>query len=263
MNRVSYQMIGFANKYFTLWQVTKDPQYVQDAYGNYHQSHSRTSYEYVKNISMTREKVDELYPDLKFDECLRGVTSSFWNETKPAGPVEYFWFGKYYGQLIEDVLKTDIGYCKWAVENAYRDDTREYIKNHPIYVEHLRIAAEELENRLNSIMVPKPGDVVDIQFTRNGYNYSSDDIDDTSCWVDGLIGDIECAVRFPEAKVVQGMYPYIMPVINGKYRRVKGKTFSVTVEKAEARTGSVGHFWSKSLAETNLKVSLIIYIANI
>lgn len=230
----SVKMIGFATKFYTLWNVTYETLYVQDSYGNYHTSGVRQHNNYIKNISMDRAKVEAVYPNVSIDESLRGATRSFSVDHKKDLPVEYFWFGKYNGQLIEEVLKSDLEYCKWAAKNCYSKATVDYIENHPIYVEHLAQEQREKDELLNSIIDLTPGDKVSVTFTRNGYNYDPES-GEHGCWVNGWIGDIPCKVYFADCKPVYGMYPYIMPVVNGKAQRVKNKTLEVVVESALKR----------------------------
>jgi len=79
---------------------------------------------------------------------------------------------------------------------------------------------------INSKVLLKVGDVVELEFTRNGYN--ADD-EYTSCWTDAFYNDVDVVVKCNGVKPVSGMYPYLMPEINGKAQRTKGKKIIVTV----------------------------------
>ena len=45
------KLIGFATKYYTLWDYSEEKQYIIDAYGKYHVSGIKQIYHYNKNIS--------------------------------------------------------------------------------------------------------------------------------------------------------------------------------------------------------------------
>ena len=51
----------------------------------------------------------------------------------------------------------------------------------------------------------KVGDIVELEFTRNGYN--ADD-EYTECWTEANYNDVEVAVNCSGVKPVSGMYPY-------------------------------------------------------
>lgn len=61
--------IGFAEQFYTLWWVTE-------------REHA-TAYTFMKNISKSRERVEELYPGIELDEKLRGKRGSFYTSNGP------------------------------------------------------------------------------------------------------------------------------------------------------------------------------------
>jgi hypothetical protein len=64
-----YYRIGFAEQFYTLWWVTENE--------------AVTGYTFVKNISKSVERVNELYPDVKIDANLRGKRGSFYVSNGP------------------------------------------------------------------------------------------------------------------------------------------------------------------------------------
>lgn len=215
------KIIGFATKFYTLWNYEAVPQYKTDSYGNHHQTGVNHNFYYIKNVSTDIEKVKTLYPNVEIDTDLRG-TSSFTRNEKLDLPENYFWAGKYAGRLIDEIMEIDFNYCLWSAENY----NMPYITNHPKYIAHFEAIEKAKQDLLNSKQLLKAGDVVEIQFTSNGYN--ADD-DYTECWTEANYNDIEVAVNCNGVKQVNGMYPYLMPVINGKAQRTKGKKITVTV----------------------------------
>jgi len=221
----SQQVIGFATEFYTLWNYHTSPRYVLDSYGKYHQAGVDHHYEYVKNITTDEDKARALYPTARFDKDLRG-SRSFIREEKNL-PIEFFWFGKYSGQKIEDVIQKDFAYCLWAEGNASLK-VSEYIKSLPVWSEKMKEREAGKANEIADYPSLKKGEVVNIHFTTNGYTK------DGLCQAKGFVStpngrEIVVYVAIKNFKEVDGIYPYIMPVINGKAQKTKGKVFSVEV----------------------------------
>lgn len=220
------KVIGFATEFYTLWDVRTEHNYVCDSYGTYHVSSTTTFYDYIKNISKDLNKVKNLYPNLPIDEDLRGVTQS-WERTKQAElPEGFFWYGKYSGRKIDEILEEDIAYCLWCIRNYPNGSAAKHIENSPIYHNHLDNVKKEQEQLIQSLGGAVEVGEVELTFTSNGFNY---DETDGRCYARALRGELEVTVRFPSCKIVGGMYPYIMPMVNGKAMKTKGKTIKVNV----------------------------------
>lgn len=217
------KIIGFATQYYTLWDYEEVPQYKTDSYGNHHQVGIQHNYYYIKNISFDLDKVKKLYPSLSIDDSLKGKTNSF-NYITQNLPKGYFWAGKYTGKLIDEIIESDFQYCVWSANN-YSGKVSKYIKNHPKYIAHFENLEKTKQAEINSKTLLKVGDVVTLEFLCNGYN--ADD-EYTECWTEAIYGDINVYINCG-VKRVGGMYPYLMPVINGKAQKTKGKSISVTV----------------------------------
>lgn len=238
------KIIGFAHKFYTLWNYEGVEQFRTDAYGNHHYTHTLHKFHYIKNISMDLNVVLEAYPGVQIDEGLRGKSGSFEREDYPKLPPSYFWHGKYSGRTVDDVIETDFSYCLWAAENM--GSVREYIKAHPKYIAHFEAIRQEHERIIASVPHIKAGDVVELEFTSNGFNAywsdggkisykDSEDVDGLydRCHADAQYGDLSVRVHFDGGmKKVSGMYPYIMPVVNGKAQKTRGKKITVTVNSA-------------------------------
>lgn len=215
------KIIGFATQFYTLWDYEAVPQYKTDSYGNHHQTVVDHKYYYIKNVSTDLDKVKLLFPNVEIDTDLRG-TSSFTRNEKLDLPENYFWGGKYAGKLIDEIMEIDFKYCLWSAENY----NMPYITNHPKYIAHFEAIEKAKQDEINSKQLLKVGDIVELEFTRNGYN--ADD-EYTECWTEANYNDVEVAVNCSGVKPVSGMYPYLMPVINGKAQKTKGKKLTVTV----------------------------------
>lgn len=215
------KIIGFATQFYTLWDYEAVSQYKTDSYGNHHQTGVDHKYYYIKNVSTDLDKVKLLFPNVEIDTDLRG-TSSFTRNEKLDLPENYFWGGKYAGKLIDEIMEIDFKYCLWSAENY----NMPYITNHPKYIAHFEAIEKAKQDEINSKQLLKVGDIVELEFTRNGYN--ADD-EYTECWTEANYNDVEVAVNCSGVKPVSGMYPYLMPVINGKAQKTKGKKLTVTV----------------------------------
>lgn len=219
------KLIGFATQFYTLWDYEAISEYKTDAYGNHHCTGTKHCFYYIKNISTNVDKVKSLYPGVDIDENLRGKTNSFSNFTRQDLPENFFWAGKYTGKLIDEILIYDFQYCLWSVAN-YGGKTSQYIKRHPIYLAYLEAQENAKQGEINAHKLLKEGDEVELEFVRNGYNA---DENYTECWTEARFEDVELCVNCKGVKPVQGMYPYLMPVINGKALRTKGKKLKVKV----------------------------------
>ena len=215
------KIIGFATQFYTLWDYEAVPQYKTDSYGNHHQTGVSHNYYYIKNVSTDLDKVKALFPNVEIDTDLRG-TSSFTRNEKLSLPENFFWAGKYAGKLIDDILEIDFKYCLWSAENY----NMPYITNHPKYIAHFEAIEQKKRMEIENAQTVKPGDVVELEFLRNGYN--ADD-NYTECWTEARFGETKLKVLCNGVKPVSGMYPYLMPVINGKAQKTKGKKLTVTV----------------------------------
>ena len=243
----SGQLIGFANTFYTLWDYNIETTYVTDSYGKHHPSGKVTHYYFRKNVSTDIEKVKRMHPDLSIDESLRGKTRSWDCVGRVELPSNIFWFGKYYGKNIDEILISDMGYCEWVVNN-HSSRQSEYIKSHPIYIQHISEIEAERQATLNSMNPLKVGDEVELEFITNGFlttkkhpnelnmtidEYGNWEVSDESkqCVAKATKDntDIVFYVSVPDFKRVWGRFPYIMPSMNGKCQKTKGKRFMVKV----------------------------------
>jgi hypothetical protein len=215
------KIIGFATQFYTLWNYEAVTQHKQDSYGKYHKTCVEHKYYYIKNISRDIDKVKSLFPNVEIDNELRG-TSSFTRNEKFDLPNNYFWAGKYADNLIDDVMNVDFNYCLWSAEKY----NMPYITNHPKYIAHIEAIEKQKHIEIEKAQTVKVGDVIELEFSKNGYN--ADD-NYTECWTEAKLGDTILKVLCGGVKAVNGMYPYLMPFVNGKAQKTKGKKIEVKV----------------------------------
>lgn len=220
------QIIGFATQYYTLWDYEVNPTFVTDSYGNHWLKGSNTTYSFIKNIAMDLDKVKSLYPGVEIDMDLKGTTNWVKEEKKDL-PSGYFWFGKYYGKKIDEVLSIDFDYCLWVIENSGNAAECGYIKDSQIYHEYLTAEANKRQAEIDAAELVEVGKEYELLFTTNGYD-SFEDQTDYIC-TQAMLGETKIVIHCDKWQDVWGMYPYIMPCINGKIQRVKNKTIKVKV----------------------------------
>lgn len=225
-------LIGFATQFYTLWSVEEVPVYVTNSYGQHWLARVDERFTYHKNISKSLEEVRRQYPTLTLDAELRGKTTSFYREGKNQLPDYIFSKGKYAYQLIADVAKMDWQYVLWAHDNM--GNHASHIETLPQWAEHkakLEAKAKQKKDADDAIHAIIPiGQPITIYGLSNGYNLESDSDTIVSVWfraeVAGIDSDI--SVHCSNAHFVGGMYPYIMPIVNGKAQKTKNKTIIVT-----------------------------------
>lgn len=215
------QVIGFATKFYTLWEVNSET--IRTQFELIH----RTNYVYVKNISFSMDKVKELYPDTKIDLSLRG-SSSFHIDSSEKINQDCFQYGKYCGRKISECC--DHSYMMWYFNNGCSHETKETIKSvllptgeYVIYSDYdgdekLRTIEEQQQIDAEVAAI----DDIENSFKELGY------IDlfigsNPNC--DGWLTTENASLHFP--KVSENYYSgitYYLPVdANGKSKRIKNK----------------------------------------
>ena len=228
------KVIGFANKFYTLWEVSEETQDL----GNGHK-YVITHFYYIKNISFDKETAFTKYPGLDFDENLRGKTQSWETKKEVWDNVDIFRFGKYKG---EKITGSDTSYLEWywnqvygehkdyvskiLEENGYEvrkycyesengTTTSEYLMNPESLKEEAR-RKEELNKKIAELNTSKELELF---------------IESNPDW-EGNYRDGDIIYHFQEVKenYYRG-FDYYLPVVNGKSKRVKNK--KIVIKKYE------------------------------
>jgi len=215
------KIIGFANKFYTLWNYRTEKQYVCDSYGKYWVTGEKEIFEYIKNISFDLNKVKSLYPGVEINDELRGKTTSWSRLSKQDYPAGYFWWGKYTGKTYEDVIENDFKYMLWAIEN--NEGIKDWALTNPIYIKYLDEQDEKYNEQIKAANFPQVGETISIEFTSNGRSGN------LNYFIYGRYNNIQMDVICDSVKEVNGLYPYLMPFINGKFQKTKNKTLAVKI----------------------------------
>lgn len=234
------QKIGFATEFYTLWDVTEEPKYFTDSYGNHWLQEIKTYYGYIQNISKDLATVKAKYPDLDIDEDLRGKNRSWSRTTQEDLTPHILKFGKYSGKPIAEVAEFDFGYILWLLENG-RSETKRVCYELPKVIEHFAEVERKKQEAMESHPIAESGEV-EITFLSNpNWNVQENLIHDADShnllidfaeknYAEATIGEgNKILVIFDEVKYVGGMYPYFMGVVNGKAMRIKGKTMKLNL----------------------------------
>lgn len=214
--------IGFAEKMYTLWEGTRIE---KDGIKPY------IEYSYIKNISSDLDKVKSLYPDVEIDLTLKGtktiVRSAY---TYVAEPLDVFNFGKYKGMKVEDC--PDYSYLSWyfdQVSNERKEiiipilEEQGYgvVKHNDNYWQLFK--PQEWKEHLE--FEEKKSKVLDMAKSGEPLTLTAE----TNLDQDGEIYIEPIWYKFGDFKVLEYRgYPYGLPTINGKAKRIKGKEIRVT-----------------------------------
>ena len=231
------EYIGKANKYWTLWNIYEETRY------SFGEPYKVCVHQYLKNISYSLKVAQEKYPDAIVDENLRGTHS--WESAvvsdKPEFPEDCFQKGQYRGKKIAECK--DLDYLQWAIGSI-------------LYGEGAKIAEDVLVangyRRLNEIAIVGPETVSDIDRKNEIVKDAVARIErgeTLTCNVDYNPNEdhevVDCSTNivfhFPEISVQHYRgYEYYLPMLNGKAKRVKGKTIEVVPDHYEVETDRCG-----------------------
>jgi hypothetical protein len=230
------QVIGFANKYYTLWTIREEEKYITDSYGKHWLVGTNTHYIYEKNISFDLDKVKYQYPDLSILEDLRGKTQSWVKESTEDLCPNIMKFGKYIYQDIDNIVISDFQYIIWMVSNKSYTSNGIYAANLPIVKQHFKDIEDSLSKK------DSESNTIFEDFLKNGSfdfvaekNLSIDiDNDCPFAFIHLLINELTIKVKFKVGTYSENYYngyKYGLPIINGKPKRIKGKNVSIQFEK--------------------------------
>ena len=217
--------IGFANKFYTLWEISEDSQTIGNGCRVVVTHHT-----YIKNISFDKETALAKYPDAVFNEGLKGKTSSWDSAPKEIWDnVDTFRFGKFKYEKIDS--KADNNYLEWYWNQVY-DEHKEYVGSvlksrgyeirtwgdnnqylmDPESLEREKFELYELNKKIEEVSTGNP---INLFITCNPND-------------EGYYRDGNVVYHFQEVK--ENWYagcPYYIPVLKGKAKRVKNKNIII------------------------------------
>lgn len=224
--------IGFTEKYYTLWSVRTYPVHIGDRLIGHDFQKS-----YIKNLSMDKEKAIEKAKklgcvDLVPDPTLRGTNLvTYFQETKSEKERRLkeesiknklskttFTFGKHNGKTYQEVSEIDSEYLHWAYNNSEADNSG--VENTTYWKNKLSEEENEEKALLEIVKKTRKSGEIELTILDNPNEYGI-------CRTDKKID-----IYFPDVKPnYYNGWEYFTPVIKGKGKRVKNKTFKVTIDK--------------------------------
>lgn len=215
-------IIGFANKHHTLWTMEV---YLFKQAGK---TTIQTTYEFIRNLGYDYDKVREKYPDLEFDESLRGKTASF-NTVKYEYDDDVFHCGKYAGKKIAEC--SDESYLAWWFNNNAKESHKEIImgmvenfQDYAFYKDSIISKQAFLEN----VNFEK-----DLEYFSNHVNEKSpiEFCPERNLDYDGIVAvNNVIKAKFPNFKLSEyNGYEYGLPYDSkNKVKRIKNKNILIT-----------------------------------
>lgn len=233
------KVIGFTNKYYTLWEITEETKPLGNGC-NYVITH----FQYIKNLSFSKEEALKKCPGLKIDEQLRGKTQSWSSEKEVWDNVDTFRFGKYKYEKIDN--NYDNNYLEWYWDQVYGEH-RSYISDvlkSRGYEVRAWISTDDNGQKLahQYLMSPEAlkNEAIEKEAMKNIENSLSkgnsiEFIPEYNLDEDGEYRDGNVIYKFPEVKenYYRG-FTYFLPVQNGKAKRFKNKNIVITNYTYEA-----------------------------
>ena len=211
--------IGFANRFYTLWEITEDTQNLGNG-----ELRIITNHSYIKNISFDKETAIEKYPEAKFDPDLKGKTISWQSVKEVWTNNDVYRFGKYKYSKITDA---DIEYTAWYwnhINGEHEEYVEEVLKRNGYEIRKFSdgtkylMSPESLENE--KIEDKKKEEVLNILEKNSPFEISFDHNPNYCgyCRIDYTL------YHFQQVKenYYQG-FEYYLPLINGKQKRIKNK----------------------------------------
>lgn len=215
-------VIGFAEEYYTLWDMVSHLNHYQAPSGQVYPSYETRHYTYLKNISKDLDKAKKKYPDLEIDKYLRGRRNSFSLEVRENDlSPEMLKSGKYAGWDVRELIQVDLGYCIWLVGSSWNKKTVDIVKETQGYKDYMFQLEVEKEQKIKNQVVYDSGEYI-FNIERNV---------DANGRI-GLYGNHQVLfLNFHKVKsFIYNNSPYYLPVFNGKAKRIKNKNILYKIE---------------------------------
>lgn len=226
--------IGFANVYFTLWDVFDEG--------------TKTVYRYVKNISKDWGEVEKLYPGIEVNYSLKGHYMEFTNSKKEEIDADRFQFGQFMGETFDGVGSD---YLFWYYNQISNQESREILESiltktgkYHMYDGRLVDQKEydwrtqEDKDFASALELVESGNPIEIMVTSNARYTEHDHVVE-------YIMDTEnpkIYLVFDEDHVKEMYYSgyhYYLPIVDGKAKRWKNKVVSIPTTNYEIKYNSI------------------------
>lgn len=226
------KVIGKANKFYTLWEITNESRPLGNG-----RTYNVTIYSFIKNLSFNKEDAMAKVPGAEVDESIHGHRS-FERIKYPTPPADEFRYGKYCGTKVVDC--NDIDYLAWAWNNSdsiFSEESRPIVESKlvdagyrklnnstcysdPTTVAEWEAEQEKLDEFINSLNNNEIHIVLNTNLNDEGVAYL-------------LNGNVE--IKFNDiSEFYYNGYNYYLPLDDkGKAKRIKNKKLVITAKNIE------------------------------
>jgi len=221
--------IGFATKYFTLWDVTTSTEYGQGSTGTY--SYERTLYTYYQNLSMNEETAlskakAKGVTDLVVDTELFGRSGKSFEKCAPRVYVKYedtqFSYGRNVGEYFSKC--EDVDYLKWYYDDCGNIKAAERL----VELDDFYSIVDDRLVTQNELDIIKGIKKIEAGLKKTG---KIEVFVERNLDYDGMLQVDGVTYYFKNKKENwYNGYSYYLPTVNGKAKRVKNKTLELSVK---------------------------------
>lgn len=223
------KIIGFANKYYTLWEVTSETCQYQAPNGSIYPSYMKYHYTYLQNISQDITKVVSLFPGVEIDLSLRGSHSFTIRKVEIDLTPEILKFGKYAGYHINELVKIDFDYVLYMINNFPERETWKLAQTTLEYINYIQAKEEAIKQKIAAIIPLVSGNHT-FKIERN--------LDSGGDVFIAISDNHKLKLHWSNCKEFSyNGFSYFLPVgSNGKVKRIKNKELSYNIEITSTTT---------------------------
>ena len=221
----SETVIGFGGTFYTLWTFQKEIKYYTALDGRHYPSYPVYHYSYIKNISTDLDKVKNLHPNISIDMGLKGSSSFSQSKKEEDLSPEILKFGKYAGRSVYDIVKVDISYTAYMIDNYGYNKSWQLAKETSEYTEYITRVQREIDEKI-TLLRPVESGRHTLTINRNPDNKGVVIVE---------VAENHCLeLRFLNIReLFYNGLSYYLPVFKDKAKRVKGKEFEYNLEVIE------------------------------
>lgn len=222
--------IGFANKFYTLWEVTEMETVAISPYTKKpYVCATRTYYRFIRNLSFDFDKAKVKANTTDYDPTLKGRKSWYTPYKYIPCPIEdlgndtKIFFGKHNGKTLGEIFTSDRNYFDWLKDNTDNQELKNIMNNLPLL-------KYELSNKLlileESISFSEGEETIEFDIHKN-----IKPLDGGKYFIDIEVEhDYVVKVIFPYGKehYYQNFSFYLPLNSKGRAKRIKGKTVELS-----------------------------------
>jgi len=222
-------IITLAHKYYALWEM-----YTRTNNTSYGYTEVRNYYRFVKNLGKDLEKAKANYPDVEINlKINRFHRTEEVYEKRVWTSVDYIRFGKYFRTPVRECY--DFSWLEWyydRIENdtKHKDFVEEWLLENGYKLNKMGsyyYLTSPLEQKRSMMISDKYKDILEKVNNNESINFSFEkNLDYKGEYFDGS-SEIRYHFNHYNTYSYEG-YPYGLPLLNGKAKRIKFKNLVLT-----------------------------------